>query len=152
MITFETAEGPNLADLARGINWFRAATQIKIQKEVPMKGLTILAVIGAFHLLLGLPLSKAQSSCPRIDSTLNATYGWLVEEGLIAQSAKSGLTVGDFVPFGTAGYFTFDGSGNVSGTHHTNFGGVFFERPDTGTYSVNLDCTGSISIPNNGLT
>jgi hypothetical protein len=51
------------------------------------------------------------------------------------------------VAFVHFGHFTFDGNGNFSGAHDTNFGGGLLPHVDSGTYSVNSDCTtGTISF------
>jgi hypothetical protein len=54
----------------------------------------IYAVVGVFCLFLGLP-PQAKSSC---NSILNASYGWEIEQGLIAAGNTPGLKVGDFFP------------------------------------------------------
>lgn len=74
--------------------------------------------------------------------------------GLIAAGSTPEPKVGDFHPFATTGHFTFDGSGNFSGAHDTDFAGGFLHfAHDAGTYNVNSDCTtGSISILNEGVT
>jgi len=114
-----------------------------------MKTSIIYAVVGVFCLFLGLP-PKAKGSC---NSILNASYGWEIEEGLIAAGNTPEPKVGDFFPVVTTGHFTFDGSGNLSGAHDTDFGGIFFHIVDSGTYSVNADCTtGTLAIPADGLT
>ena len=115
-----------------------------------MKTSIIYAVVGVFCLFLGLP-PQAKSSCT--NSILNASYGWEIEQGLIAAGNTPGPKVGDFFSLATTGHLTFDGSGNLSGAHDTDFGGIFFHVVDSGTYSVNADCTtGTLAIPADGLT
>jgi hypothetical protein len=117
-----------------------------------MKPSIICAVVGVVFLFVGFP-TRAKSTCTNPNSILNATYGWEIEEGLIAAGATPGPKVGDFFPFATTGHLTFDGNGNVSGAHDTDFAGTFFHIVDSGTYTVNSDCTtGTITIPNDGLT
>jgi len=49
--------------------------------------------------------------------------------------------------FGNAavGVFTFDGAGNITASYTAVFNGSAFSTsvPDTGTYAVNSDCTGT---------
>jgi hypothetical protein len=109
-------------------------------------------VVVVVFLFAGLP-PRAQSSCTNPNSILNATYGWLTDDGLIASGNSNGSKVGDFVPLVTVGNLTFDGNGNVSGSHNTNLGGQLIPHVDSGTYSVNSDCiTGTVSLLSNGFT
>lgn len=111
-----------------------------------MKASSNHALVGVVFLLVGLPL-QAEGACTNPNSILNATYGWQIEEGLIAEGNTPQPKAEGFFPIATAGHFTFDGSGNLSGAHGTDFGGAFFRFRDSGTYSVNSDCiTGSIVI------
>ncbi len=118
-----------------------------------MKRLIVLVAIATVYLSFGLSRANAQDPCTNPNSILSATYAWLVEDGLIASGAVPGPTVGDFVPFATAGVLTFDGNGEVSGAHDTDFGGTHFHLVDSGTYRVNADCaTGTISLTSDGIT
>jgi hypothetical protein len=117
-----------------------------------MKTSIIYAVVGVVFLFGGMP-PQAKSTCTNPNAILNASYGWEIEDGLIAAGKTVGPKVGDFFPFATAGHLTFDGAGNLSGAHDTDFGGTFFHIVDSGAYSVNSDCTtGTITIQRDGLT
>jgi hypothetical protein len=110
-----------------------------------MKQSTICAVVGVVLLLAGLP-SRAHSTCSNPYSILNATYGWLAE-GMLAAGNTKAPKIGDFIPLVQVGYITFDGNGNFSGAHDTSLGGDLIPHVDSGTYSVNSDCTtGTISF------
>jgi hypothetical protein len=50
-------------------------------------------------------------------------------------------TVGKFLPLAAAGTFSFDGHGNTSRSLMASFGGATFPISDTGTYTVNRDCS-----------
>jgi hypothetical protein len=66
-------------------------------------------------------------------------------------SARHG-TPGNEVPFASVGVVTFDGAGNLSSTTTFVFngsGGPF--GPDTGTYTVNSDCTGTATDETAGI-
>jgi len=64
-----------------------------------------------------------------------------------AAGNTQGAKIGAFVPFVHFGHFTFDGNGNFSGAHDTNFGGGLLPHVDSGAYTVNSDCTtGTISF------
>jgi hypothetical protein len=49
-------------------------------------------------------------------------------------------------PFGGVGRQTYDGNGHVSGTQTVNLNGNILRQTYTGTYTVNPDCTGSITL------
>jgi len=110
-----------------------------------MKPSMICTVVGVVLLFAGLP-PQAKSSCTNPNNILNATYGW---EGHALEAAGNTKApkIGDFVPLVQVGHLTFDGNGNFSGGHDTNHGGVLIPHVDSGTYSVNSDCTtGTISF------
>jgi len=116
-----------------------------------MKLSIICVVVGVVLLFAGFP-PEAKSSCANPNSILNATYGWLNDDGLIASGNSKAPKVGDFVPLVQVGQITFDGNGNFSGSHDTNLGGVLIPHVDSGTYIVNSDCTtGTVSF-DNGFT
>ena len=83
------------------------------------------------------------------NATLTGSYGFK-EQGFLARNGKAG---GPAVPFANVGVVTFDGAGNASFTTTTVFnssGGEFFEAIP-GTYTVNSDCTGTITIEDFGI-
>ena len=108
-----------------------------------MKASTI--VFSVFLFASGVPIS-AKGACTNPNSILNATYGW---EGhaLGAAGNTKAPKIGDFVPSVQVGHLTFDGNGHFSGAHDTNQGAGLLPHVDSGTYSVNSDCTtGTISF------
>jgi hypothetical protein len=52
-------------------------------------------------------------------------------------------------PFGEAGIATFDGAGKLFGKTTVNAGGSLLTPTFTGTYTVNSDCTGSVTVQSN---
>lgn len=52
-------------------------------------------------------------------------------------------------PFGEAGIITLNGKGQHSGKTTVNLGGVVLQPAFTGTYTVNPDCTGTITLESN---
>jgi hypothetical protein len=72
---------------------------------------------------------------------------------LYAQDGFSdGATPGSRSPFAQAGRETFDGKGNMSGKYTGNFNGVIQRGTYTGTYTVNADCSGSVTFTDNQNT
>ena len=110
-----------------------------------MKKSIVCTIVAVVFLFVGLA-PRASGTCANPNSILHATYGW---EGhaLGAAGNTQGSKIDAFVPFVHFGHFTFNGNGNFSGAHDTNFGGGLLPHVDSGTYSVNSDCTtGTISF------
>jgi len=83
------------------------------------------------------------------NATLTGSYGFK-QDGFGTRNGKAG---GPAVPFAQVGVVTFDGAGNASFTTTSVFnstGGEFFEAIP-GTYTVNSDCTGTVTIEDFGL-
>ena len=83
------------------------------------------------------------------NATLTGSYGFK-QDGFGTRNGKAG---GPAVPFASVGAVTFDGAGNASFTLTQVFnssGGEFFEAIP-GTYTVNSDCTGTVTIEDFGL-
>lgn len=67
--------------------------------------------------------------------------------GLINSSSNANdITIPSFVPFAEAAYFLFDGHGNLSGSSSVTFGGIVSAVTFTGSYTVNANCTGSMTV------
>src|SRR5215831_7564956 len=49
------------------------------------------------------------------------------------------------VPGAAVGRFTIDAAGNISGSEARNVGGGFANETVTGTWTVNADCTGTVT-------
>jgi hypothetical protein len=104
-----------------------------------MKTSFIYTVVGAVLLFGFVP--QAKSDCSNPNSILNAMYGWQGEALGVNGNGNNTPKIGDYVPFVQNGHLTFDGNGNFSGAHDTNLGGELIPHVDSGTYSVNSDCT-----------
>jgi hypothetical protein len=72
------------------------------------------------------------------NSTLNGTFGF---------SFSGAAVIGRFEgkPGAVVGLMTFDGQGHVTAVVTANANGTVLRRDTQGTYSVNPDCTGSIT-------
>lgn len=68
-------------------------------------------------------------------SSLKGCYGYSYTGG-----------VQGFGSIAAVGPINFDGEGNTSATYSVNLGGANFQGSFTGTYTVNEDCTGTITI------
>jgi hypothetical protein len=75
--------------------------------------------------------------------TLNGRYG-LTFHGFAASPAPSNT----FIPVAGAGIVSFDGRGNLSISETVSFGGQILPLELPGTYTVNSDCTGSLTTGN----
>jgi hypothetical protein len=106
--------------------------------------MAVLAAVAMFaptakHRFTALPLVHAQSGCS--NATLSGNYG-LTFQGF--DIVRGGM---NSVPFAGAGVLGFDGGGNVSISLTTALNGQI-SPVDTsaGTYTVNSDCTGALSL------
>jgi hypothetical protein len=110
-----------------------------------MKPSIVCTLVAVVFLFVGLA-PRASGTCANPNSILHATYGW-ESHALGAAGNTQGAKIDAFVPFVQVGHITFDGNGNFSGAHDTNFGGGLLPHGDSGTYSVNSDCTtGTVSF------
>jgi len=94
----------------------------------------------AKHRFMALPVVHAQGGCT--DASVSGNYG-VTFQGFDVPKAG----IGNQVPFAGGGVFGFDGSGNVSFSFFTTVLGGQIAPPATATatYTVNSDCTGTIS-------
>jgi hypothetical protein len=81
------------------------------------------------------------------NAILHGTYQWNVS-GFIQTTNLNGGNIGDFAPIVEASYAVFDGHGAITKLVSTdNFSsGGSFTVTGTGTYSVNRDCSGSLTF------
>jgi len=74
-------------------------------------------------------------------STVRGVYG-IATSGYVSNTFNGNpQQVGRFFPLAAAGTFSFDGRGNTSRSLMASFGGATFPISDTGTYTVNADCS-----------
>jgi hypothetical protein len=67
--------------------------------------------------------------------------------GLINTSGNpNDIRIRTFAPFAEAAYFIFDGHGNLSGSSTVDFAGFISPVTFTGTYTVNANCTGNLTV------
>jgi len=86
---------------------------------------------------LCMPLSvQAQPSCS--NATLNGSFGY-TNTGTILAGPDAG-------PFGGVGRQTFDGKGNTEATATVSVNGNIYHATIKGTYVVNSNCTGSMTL------
>jgi len=111
-----------------------------------VSALLALAVLAALVIVTttpkhGVRAVYASSGCT--DATLTGNYSF-VYSGFTTPNRS---VAGQEDPQAAVGVFTFDGAGNVSTSYAVSFRGVTSgSQSGTGTYSVNSDCTGSMSF------
>jgi hypothetical protein len=105
--------------------------------------LGVLGVVGVWAVGAGYAKDEnAASGAKCSEATLDGTY-LFAEDGFF-------LTDNDQVPFALAGYQVYNGNGKVRGVQSGNFGGeVFRKDPFTGTYTVQADCTATVTYTGN---
>jgi len=114
-------------------------------------GFLVVAVSAALLVLCptskhGVPVVHAQSGCSV--ASLSGNYGFIQPAG-VTHSGKKGK--GANVPWQFIGVATFDGAGDISAAYSGSLNGqVFTNQTTAGTYTVNSDCTGSVSYTSGG--
>lgn len=94
-----------------------------------------------------LPVVHAQSGCN--DGTLTGNYG-IVWSGF---ATPSNSTTGNEVPWAGAGVMKYDGAGNFSASWTNALNGrILTGLTAGGTYTVNSNCTGSLSFTTGDVT
>lgn len=100
-----------------------------------------------FHVRL-VPVAKASEGCSA--KTMQGTYGVVLTALTlpgappIPAAAPQGITA--FQPFQVLQLVNFDGAGNFQTTITASQGGTPAQSfPDSGTYTVNQNCTGSLA-------
>jgi hypothetical protein len=110
------------------------------------------ALVGVFIGLAGMSSANASplpddENLVCTNAILHGTYQWSVA-GLIQTTTQDAGNIGDFAPIVEASYAVFDGHGRITKLVSTdNFSsGGSFTVTGTGTYSVNKDCSGSLTF------
>lgn len=91
------------------------------------------------------------------DSVLKGRYGFVLNPiSVQAQTTTTGTTSTSNQPSAVIGYIYFDGIGNIVSTAGdiaaSSTGQTYSALQFTGTYSVNPDCTGTMTISNSSST
>jgi hypothetical protein len=96
-----------------------------------------LAAVTALALTMA-PMAKAEpKGCSA--ATLKGTFSQKGTGVIIAPAALAG-------PMANVGTLTFDGNGNVTGAVVNSLNGNIVPATETGTYTVNPDCTGTYTV------
>jgi hypothetical protein len=100
--------------------------------------LGLIGVVGVLAIEAGYAQNETAARAKCSEATLDGTY-LFAEDGFI-------VTGNDQVPISEAGYQVYDGNGKVRGVSSGNFGGEAFRKePFTGTYTVEPDCTATVT-------
>ena len=94
----------------------------------------------------GVPASVVRADGGCSVASLNGPYAVQGQGTVVAQIPN--LPAPPF-PFGEASIAHFNGAGTFFGSATVNFGGVALSVPFTGTYTVNSDCTGNLTVNTN---
>ena len=117
-----------------------------------MKRITTFSAFALLTFTVGMR-AQAPAAATCSNATLNGAYGVS-----ISGTRPAPVGNGNFLP----GYIeqvigvviqTFDGQGNFSQTDNVKgtVSGIIPNRPGSGTYSVNADCTGTYTVNNKGV-
>jgi hypothetical protein len=94
---------------------------------------TLLIAVAAFC-LSSAPAVQAAQRCSLAKAA--GTWGFTLTGTLLVPNP---------VPGGAVGRLTMDTAGNVSGTEARNVGGSFANETITGSWTINSDCTGTLT-------
>ncbi len=95
---------------------------------------TLLIAVAALCLSLA-PAAQANQKCSNAKAA--GTWGFTLAGTLILPTGP--------VPGAAVGRLSMDAAGNVSGTEARNVGGDFANETITGAWTVNSDCTGTLT-------
>lgn len=102
------------------------------------------------HWITGVPASVVRADGGCSVASLNGPYATEGEGTVVG--ALPGFPPPPFA-FGEVVLDHFNGAGSLFGNAKVNLGGVVLDVPVTGTYTVNSDCTGTITVNTSlGLT
>lgn len=104
-------------------------------------GLTVLHGRSSGHV-------RAQAACS--NATLSGTYGALVSGYILSGSDGAPLAVP--LPRVAINLLTADGDGTITRAGTQNTGGTVSQNPGMGSYSVNADCTFTVTYTSTVLT
>jgi hypothetical protein len=106
--------------------------------------LSSILVIGLLIAVLASTGASAAAGCTQ--KSLQGSYGWAMS-GSVFDTA--GTELGDLA---SAGRFTFNGQGGLVGGETDSFNGQVTSVTDNGTYTVNADCTGTMTMNSSSTT
>jgi hypothetical protein len=123
-----------------------------------MKATAALATLVAVAAMISLGATLPEGTLPKVHAqevdlegcsaaTLNGRYG-LTFHGFSTNSAVLPAPISAFIPVAGGGVVTFDGNGNLSISETVSLGGQILPLTLSGSYTVNTDCTGSITTAN----
>jgi hypothetical protein len=112
-----------------------------------MKHITARNIAIAVAAALGLSLTPVARAADRgcSNASLYGTFGYTATGALTAPPSLAG-------PFATVGVQIFDGNGNTTATAWTSQNGSIVQVTIQGTYTVNSDCTGTMTLQVNVLS
>jgi len=117
-------------------------------KRRKMTTLVPLAAVAALTLIAtALPVAHAEDGTDTCSvSALKGTYSVLAQGTVVAQLPN--FPAPPF-PFAEVAIDYLDGTGTISGKFTANVGGVVVPGTVAGTYTVNSDCTGTVTMQTN---
>ena len=108
--------------------------EMNMKRNIIAKTITIAALSAAA--LVAMPTAKAQGCS---NSTLSGTFAYKGTGAILTPPAIAG-------PIDDVTTLTFNGNGVLTGSGVLNQGGTATPVTKTGTYTVNPDCTGTLTV------
>jgi hypothetical protein len=102
-------------------------------------GVLLVGVVGVLAIETGYAKNENAAGAKCSEATLDGTYPFAFDGVEIKGK--------DQLPFAIAGYAVFDGNGKEKGVASSNFNGeVSRYESVSGTYTINADCTGTVTF------
>jgi len=122
-----------------------------------MKIRVAVGTLVAVAALIALPATFPGGTLPKVHAqedalqacsaaTLNGRYGLTFSGFSTTGAVPAPITA--FIPVAGEGLVTFDGNGNLAASETVSLGGLILPVNLPGTYTVNSDCTGSLTTAN----
>ena len=125
----------------------KKATPSFVAPFVQKRRTTVKRIFSLLFVLAAVVTTTSTVHAQCSNATLTGSYGF--KQDGFDNNGKRDPKLGNEIPFANVGVVTFDGVGNLSvtTTFVFNGGGGQPFGPATGTYTVNSDCTGTITVP-----
>ena len=99
--------------------------------------LLVVGLAGVLAIGTGYADEENASGAKCSEATLHGTY-LFADDGFVIKDNEK-------VPFASSGYEVYDGNGHTKGVATTNVNGkITSKEPFSGTYTVKVDCTGTV--------
>lgn len=105
----------------------------------------VLAIAVAFATVAIPSVALADNATPCTVETISGSYGIQTTGFSDFVAGPNPSRIGDYVPITSVGLNEFLPDGTIASSETANIGGLVFPFTGTGTFTVNSDCTGTLT-------